>query len=103
MTNTNRTWTIAVVTLIAGGVLGYGLARISERSAPATEAKPAPAASSGVLKLPDTFLQTMDIALEAVAPGDLSAEILAPATVTAAPNGQAVVTARAAGTVVRLE
>jgi cobalt-zinc-cadmium efflux system membrane fusion protein len=45
------------------------------------------------LKIPESFLATMGIALETLTPGDLRAEIHAPGTVSAA---------RAAGTIVRL-
>lgn len=107
MSNADRKprWGLIGGVLVVGAVLGYLAAKVTApppardptSSAPAAEPKP-----TDELAIPDSFLTTMGIVVETVAPGDLSAEIQAPATVSAAPNGQAVVTARAAGTVARL-
>jgi cobalt-zinc-cadmium efflux system membrane fusion protein len=87
---------------IAAGGLGFGLAKLTSKSA--APAKDAPAeASANTVKVKAADLATMGIAVQAVAAGDLAAEIDAPGTVVASPKGEAVVTAHAAGAVVRID
>jgi membrane fusion protein, heavy metal efflux system len=107
MQDTNKSGRLILVacTVVVAGGLGYALAKLTGRSdnAQQTTASPAaPASPAAALAIPDSFLETMGIALETVTPGNLGAEIQAPAVVSAAPNGQAVVTARASGTLARL-
>lgn len=102
MTDARNRW-IVPVTVIAAAGLGYAVARFTAPAPqPQAPAEPQAAKRADVLKLPDSFLETMGIALETVAAGSLSAEVQAVAVVSPAPNGQAIVTARAPGTVTRL-
>lgn len=101
-----RSRILLITALAAAAAVGYGVARLTMRPAPPPESTARPNASAdspAALEVPDSFLATMNIRLEAVSAGDLSAEIQASATVSAAPNGQAVVTARAPGTLTRLD
>src|SRR3981081_3751922 len=101
----SRRWVLTAVRVLLAGAVGFGLAKLISHP-PRPDTTPAvpseSAAPIDTLQIPERSLTTMGIALESVAPGNLSAEIQAPATVSAAPNGEAEVTARASGTVVRL-
>lgn len=94
---------IGIALLVAAG-LGYAIARYTGRSAPNPVATPeVEAVKAQTLEMPQSYLSTMEIGVEAAAAGDLGSQIQATATVMASPNNQAVVTTPAAGTIVRLE
>lgn len=96
-------WLGAGLLFIGAGV-GYGIAKLtSSKNVPAAAATATEAKGNDSLQLPESFLTTMGIALETIAPGSLNAEIQLPGTIVAAPNGQAVVTARTPGAVIRLD
>ncbi len=97
-------WKIAAAVLVAAAA-GFTIARLTAPARPPSVSAPkTPAGDSSAarLRIPESYLATMDIALDSVTPGTLSAEIQAPATVSSAANGQALVSAQAAGTIVRL-
>jgi cobalt-zinc-cadmium efflux system membrane fusion protein len=92
------------IALLVAMALGFGIARFTGRSPPAIPPVPQVEGSKALtLDLPESYLGTMDIGVEAAVAGDLGAEIQAPATVMASANSVAVVTTPAAGTVTRLE
>lgn len=100
----NRQWLFAGVGLVAAGSIGFGVAKLTTRSAPAsTEPPPAAAASApGALTMDPDRLSASGIQVQPVAVGGLASEVVAQGTVEAQPTGMAVLTARAAGTVVRV-
>lgn len=98
--NTRLMMTAAAV-VVAGGV-GFGIAKLTTRPAPAAIAETPKVAGPAMIEVPAAHLAAVGIVVEAIRAGSLGGEILAPAVVTPAPNGEAVVTAHAAGTVVRL-
>jgi cobalt-zinc-cadmium efflux system membrane fusion protein len=99
---TGRLLSGAVILAIIAGGLGFGLARWTSKSVPASPDAVAEAPASTV-KVKAADLTTMGIAVQAVSPGNLAAEIETPATVVASPKGEAMVTAHAAGSVVRID
>lgn len=111
MTENRRTipWLLVAGVASAAAVVGFGAGQVGKpAAAPVTAVATAPAAGvesdvpSGVVQIPDNYIQAVGIAVEAVTPGDVALEILAPATVTASPGGEAVLVARATGTIQRV-
>jgi len=104
---TNQRRVLGIAALIAAGIVGFALAKMTTRAAPAPaitqpEAQ-AQDSAAAKLDLDESHLAAVGIELETVTAGNLSAEIRAPASVTAAPNAQAIVTAHAAGTLVSID
>lgn len=102
---TNRNAFIAVGALGAAALAGYGIARITQPSAPAIEAatESAPAQATGDnVAIAQANIAALGIGVAKASSGQLDAAIAASATVEAAPEGEAVLTARAPGVVSRI-
>lgn len=102
-------WLLVAGVASAAAAIGFGAGQVGKpAAAPATAVASAPAAvveseaPSGVVQIPDDYIQAAGIGVEAVTQGDVALEILAPATVTASPGGEAVLVARATGTIQRV-
>lgn len=102
-------WLLVAGVASAAAAIGFGAGQVGKPAAvPATAVASAPAAvaeseaPSGVVQIPDDYIQAAGIGVEAVTQGDVALEILAPATVTASPGGEAVLVARATGTIQRV-
>ena len=102
-------WLLVAGVASAAAAIGFGVGQVGKpAAAPTTAIASAPAAaaeseaSSGVVLIPDDYIQAAGIGVEAVTQGDVALEILAPATVTASPGGEAVLVARATGTIQRV-
>jgi cobalt-zinc-cadmium efflux system membrane fusion protein len=100
---------IAVAIVAAAGGAGGAWWALKSRApdAPPAAAAQAPAtaapdATPGEIKIPEQYLTSSDIAVEAVRSGGVDTEILAPGKVEALPGTEATVVARAAGTVTKV-
>jgi len=92
---------IAAAVLLAGAG-GFGIAKLTDRPAPAEAKAHDEAAGSGAVALTPQGIAAAGILVQPVTSGGLAGEVLAQATVTGSPSGQAVLTARAAGAVTRI-
>ena len=91
------------VAVMLAGVGGFGLARLTDRLAPAQAEHPDEVAGgSDAIVLTPQGIAAAGILVQPVTSGGLAGEVLAQATVTGSPSGLAVLTARAAGAVTRI-
>ncbi|WP_333571734.1 efflux RND transporter periplasmic adaptor subunit [Sphingomonas sp.] len=101
--NRNRLYAGAAIALALAAAAGFGLARLTQPSAPAPQApieKPAEPGDS--IALSADAIRASQIVIAPATAGELDAAIAASATVDSAPDAEAVLTARAAGTVTRI-
>lgn len=105
MNDKNRLYAGAALGLAAAAALGFGAARLTGPSVPATapEAGMASAsAPSDLVTISQQGITASQIGIAPAASGELDAAIPASATVEATPDAEAVLTARAPGTVTRI-
>lgn len=101
--NRTRLYAGAAAGLLAALAAGYGLAKLTDRPAPAAaQEHEEDGAPAGQIALTPQAITAAGVQVQPVTSGGLSAEILAQVSITAAPNGQALLTAHASGTVVRV-
>lgn len=101
----NRNTLIAGAALGVAALVGYGMARVTQPSAPAADAAAAFAprdAASDTVAVSAANIAALQIGVAKAASGELDAAIAASATVEAAPDAGAVLTARAPGVVSRI-
>lgn len=101
--NRNRLYAGAAIALALAAAAGFGLARLTQRAAPALAASvEKPATPGDSVALSPEAIRASQIAIAPATAGELDAAIAASATVDSAPDAEAVLTARAAGTVTRI-
>lgn len=101
----NRTPLIAGAALGVAALVGYGVARMTQPSAPVADdaVESATAEPAGdTVAVADANVAALQIGIAKASSGELDAVIAASATVEAAPEGEAVLTARAPGVVSRI-
>lgn len=103
MTEKNRLYAGGALALIAAAGIGFGVARLSQPSAPASNAaaEEAKAPSDAIAISPQAIAESQ-IAVAPASAGDFTSVLPASATVEATPDAEAVLTARAPGTVIRI-
>lgn len=106
MTDKNRLYTGAAIGLVAAAALGFGVARFTQSSVPASVATVAaetdPVKPATVVEMTAQAVSASQITVAPAAAGELDAAIMASATIEATPDAEAVLTARAPGTVTRI-
>ena len=107
MNDTNRLYGRVAIGLVTAAALGFGVARCTQDSPPATltsesRTPPATPAASDVVAITEQGITNSQIGVAPAASGGLDAAIPASATVEATPDAEAVLTARAPGTVTRI-
>jgi len=103
MTDKNRLYAGAAISLVAAAALGFGAARLTQPTLPAADAAAAaPAAPSDSVEITAEGIRISAIGVAPAALGELDAAIPAAATVEAMPDAEAMLTARAPGTVTRI-
>lgn len=96
-------WPVMGGVAAAVALASFGIARWTAPSAsPPVEAKAEAKANGKDITLPDAYISTANIVVEAASAGGAGAEILAPARVAPTPQGEAVVVALASGTLSRI-